>query len=107
MISRLDPATTEWLRQVATDPGLSARDVRVYVVLAKELECADYRPVKQVWVARQVGTHAATVAKALRCLLDHGYIERHTDTGMPHEYRLTPCNTATSKTSSTLTQSVA
>ena len=107
MISRLDPATTEWLRRVATDPGLSARDVRVYIVLAKELDCGEYRSVKQVWVARQVGTHAATVAKALRCLLDHGYLERRVETGTAHEYRLTPCNTATSHTSSTLTQSVA
>ena len=107
MISRLDPATTEWLRQVATDPGLSARDVRVYVVLAKELECGEFRSVKQIWVAKQVGVLPPTVAKALRQLRESGYIARCENPGVPHQYRLTPCFLETSQTSSTLTQSVA
>ncbi len=89
MISRLDPVTTNWLRRVATDPGLSPRDLQVLILVLPELEHSEFHPIKQLWVAHMVDVCRTTATNALGRLVQNGYLERRDRVGASNEYRLT------------------
>ena len=91
MISRLDPDTTEWLRRVATDPGLSPRDLQVLILVLPELGFDEFRPVKQLWIARQIDKDRSVASRALSHIIRCGYLERRyvAGQGAPCQYRLT------------------
>lgn len=64
-------------------PRLAPVDVRIYRFLSSAvLDIADFRPVKQLFVARSLGVSRTSVAMGLRRLNAAGLLER-----APSHYR--------------------
>lgn len=62
------------LARAGTDPRLPAQVVRVLVVAHAELDYILPRPLKVRWLAKVAHVHASQASRALRLLIDHGYI---------------------------------
>ncbi len=64
------------IRQVATDRALKPRDVQVFCLLLGELSTSEFRPVKQMWLAKVLGVDKTTAMRSLRRLVSNGYLYR-------------------------------
>jgi transcription initiation factor IIE alpha subunit len=59
------------------DPQLHGPALAVYLHLLHDvLDCADFRPVKQLALASETGFSERTIERVIALLIDRGYIER-------------------------------
>lgn len=63
------------LRDAATDPTLRGAPREVLLLLHAGLDLVDYRPVKAWVLASAIGCRPQTAARALRRLVEEGYLD--------------------------------
>lgn len=81
---------TPALRRLALDARVGPRAIRVYVILAEELDLVQYRPVKLLPVSTLLRIKRSKVSEALKALVALGYLDRNGRAwpGGPFTYRL-------------------
>jgi DNA-binding transcriptional ArsR family regulator len=64
--------------------------LRVFFYVAADLEIGQWRPIKQVRVARALGVGQQAVSRALAALVAAGYLKAGPAQGVSKTYRLNP-----------------
>lgn len=78
------------LAQQAGPWRLRSPALRVFFYIAADLDCDEYRPVKQARVARCIGVPQQSVSRALGALVAANYLELGDPQGVSKTYRLNP-----------------
>lgn len=76
------------LVRAAQDAHVRGSTLAVYVLLFEYLSAFEPRPAKLLPLSRSLGIKKPAVSKAIRVLLDRGYLSRGPDVGVMHTYRL-------------------
>lgn len=75
--------------EIATDPTVRGRTVKVYALLTSLLVLTESRVLKHSYVARLLGWKRENVSREIRALVRHGYLSEGARDGRYKTYRLT------------------